>query len=412
MRRTYLRHLALIILLVLIRTSAGAQSFRVLPMHNGRVSYQRQFSPAGYSTAQTELFLRLKSALHQPRFTLTYADPATGTLTGKGFFDIPTNDSGHHYQVNFNWRITVSGSHYSFISDHYYERPLGIGTTSEFSKIEYRWWDFRQGHPWHREDQRLFTGVDSAMNLAIDDIYKEVNKPRTAPVHPCYRVLAFYSNTVERDHVDFAYDAIRFYADLAARKNFAFDTTSNWENCNDALKKYQVVLWLNDFPQTEAQRTAFQTYMEQGGAWLGFHVAGYNDGTTHWPWFVHFFGDAVFYNNSWPPLPARLIVDDNKHVATHRLPTHYTAPINEWYGWQPSPRRNRNIRVLITLNPNNYPLGKKDIIHGGDIPVAWTNTQYKMLYMNMGHGDQIFSSPIQNRLFEDAVEWLGTTNIR
>ena len=53
--------------------------------------------------------------------------------------------------------------------------------------------------------------------------------------------------------------------------------------------------------------------MEGGGAWLGFHVSGYNDRTTHWPWFVRFFGDAVFYNNSWPPLPAKLIVDDNKH---------------------------------------------------------------------------------------------------
>jgi len=27
--------------------------------------------------------------------------------------------------------------------------------------------------------------------------------------------------------------------------------------------------------------------------------------------------------------------------------------------------------------------------------------------MNMGHGDQVFASPIQNRLFEDAILWLG-----
>jgi type 1 glutamine amidotransferase len=221
-------------------------------------------------------------------------------------------------------------------------------------------------------------------------------------------VLAFYSKTVESDHVDFANDAIRFYARLAARKNFDFDTTSNWENCNEAIKKYQVVLWLNDFPQTYAQRTAFQTYIEHGGAWLGFHVAGYNDRTTHWPWFVHFFGDAVFYNNSWPPLPAKLIVNDNKHPATRRLPKFYTAPANEWYGWAPDPRYNKNVKVLITLSPANYPLGKKDIIHNGDIPVAWTNKQYKMLYINMGHGDQNLSSTVQNRFFEDGLEWLGS----
>ncbi|MBN9384058.1 MAG: ThuA domain-containing protein [Chitinophagaceae bacterium] len=625
-----------------------------LPLTDHRVGYERQFSLGSPGTPGAELFLRLKRALNQPRFSITNADPATGTLTGKGMLDIPTNDSGHHYQISFDWHISVTGSHYSFHSDHYYERPFGIGTTSEFSKIEYRWWDFRQGHPWHREDQRLFTGLDSAMTRAMDDIYKEVNLPRfralvlyenggwhvkyswrarnwlerqavdsnfaidylthtdsindellsryrliiqldyvpygwkpaaeaafkkyieegrggwvgfhhatllgefdhfpmwpwfhdfmggirwkdyiarfakatvrledhrhpvlhgipdsfvvrkeewytydrsprpnvhvlasvdestyspdttvkmgdhpviwtnekvrarnvyifmghdpillddtvykhlfansiswaaetpaysapalipatagaaspAARLHPRYRVLAFYSNTVETDHVDFARDAIRYYAGLAARKNFAFDTTSNWENCNDAMKKYQVVLWLNDFPHTETQRTAFQTYMEQGGAWLGFHVAGYNDRTTHWPWFVHFFGDAVFYNNSWPPLPAKLIVDDNKHPATRRLPVKYIAPINEWYGWKPNPRSNKDIKVLITLDPANYPLGKKDIIPGGDIPVAWTNTRYKMLYVNMGHGDQNLSSPVQNRLFEDGLEWLGVS---
>jgi len=227
--------------------------------------------------------------------------------------------------------------------------------------------------------------------------------PAASPFH----ALAFFSTTVERDHVDFARDAINFYSALAARKGFTFDTTTNWENCNADLKNYQVVLWLNDFPHTEDQRNAFQTYIDNGGAWLGFHVAGYNDKDTHWPWFVNFFGGAVFYNNNWPPLAAKLIVNDNTHPATHRLPKHYTAPINEWYGWRPDPRENKDVRVLLTLDTSNYPLGKKDIIRTGDIPVVWTNTRYKMLYLNMGHGDQNFASSIQDRLLEDAILWLG-----
>jgi type 1 glutamine amidotransferase len=225
-------------------------------------------------------------------------------------------------------------------------------------------------------------------------------------LHP-FRALAFFSTTVESDHVDFAHNAIDFYSALAVRNGFTLDTTTNWENCNASLNNYQVVLWLNDFPHTDQQRAAFQTYMENGGAWLGFHVAGYNDKYTNWPWFVKFFGGAVFYNNNWPPLAAKLIVNDNTHPATHRLPTHYTAPINEWYGWLPNPRLTKDVEVLITLDTTNYPLGKKDIIRKGDIPVVWTNTHYRMLYMNMGHGDQNFASPVQNRLFEDAILWLG-----
>ena len=71
-----------------------------------------------------------------------------------------------------------------------------------------------------------------------------------------------------------------------------------------------------------------------------------------------------------------------------------------------SPRENRDVKVLVTLAPSNYPIGLKDTLEGGDVPVVWTNTKYRMLYMNMGHGDKIFESAEQNRLFEDGVGWL------
>ena len=284
-------------------------------------------------------------------------------------------------------------------------------------------------HPviWTNEHVRarnvyIFMGHDPILfddpvyrRLFSNSIFWAAATPRSsAPAHaltaaPSFHALAFFSTTVEEDHVDFAWDAIRFYTKLAAEKGFVFDTTTNWENCSDRLKNYQVVLWLNDFPHTEEQRNAFRQYMETGGAWLGFHVAGYNDKDTRWPWFVDFLGGAVFYNNNWPPLPAQMIVNDTRHPATRQLPSHYKAPINEWYGWQPNPRLNKDVRILITLDPANYPLGKKDIIRSGDIPVVWTNTRYKMLYMNMGHGDQNLSSPLQNTLFKNALLWLGTS---
>jgi type 1 glutamine amidotransferase len=61
----------------------------------------------------------------------------------------------------------------------------------------------------------------------------------------------------------------------------------------------------------------------------------------------------------------------------------------------------------VTLDPANYPLGKKDLLTEGDIPVVWTNMKYRMLYINMGHGDRIFDSDIQNHLFENSILWLG-----
>jgi type 1 glutamine amidotransferase len=227
---------------------------------------------------------------------------------------------------------------------------------------------------------------------------------------PAFKILAFYSNTVEKAHIQFAHLAIAFYTKLAADKNFTFDTTTDWSKLNaDTLANYQAIVWLDDVPHNAEQRAAFQTYMEHGGGWLGCHFAGYNDAHTAWPWFVQFFGGAVFYTNCWPPQPAKLIVDDNHHPATQDLPPTYQAPANEFYQWIPSPRLNKNVRVLVTLDPSNYPLGKKDLLTEGDIPVVWTNTSYKMIYINMGHGDKILTDDTQNKLFTNALMWLGTT---
>lgn len=230
----------------------------------------------------------------------------------------------------------------------------------------------------------------------------------SAGQQPRFKVLAFYSTSVEPDHVLFAEGALKFFTACAARDDFTFDATTNWENMNDAyLKTYQLVVWLDDSPTNGGQRYAFQRYMENGGAWLGFHAAGYNDKDTNWPWFVDFMGGAVFYINNWPPLPARLVVDDGTHPTAAGIPHAYESPANEWYVWRPSPRLNKDVRVLVTLDPSNYPLGLKDVLRSGDLPVAWTNTKYKMVYMNMGHGDKIFTSSIQNRLIENTTNWLG-----
>jgi uncharacterized protein len=184
-------------------------------------------------------------------------------------------------------------------------------------------------------------------------------------------VLAFYSATVERDHVVFAEMAVKFFAADAKVHGYEFSSTTNWNDLNVAqLKDVQVMLWLNDSPHTPSQRAAFENYMEHGGGWMGFHAAAYNDESTGWLWFVNFLGGTVFFGNNWPPA----------------------------------------VKVFLTLAPSNYPLGLKDTIEAGDVPVVWSNKHYRMIYMNMGHGDKIFDSTEQNRCFEDALASLLATS--
>jgi type 1 glutamine amidotransferase len=225
---------------------------------------------------------------------------------------------------------------------------------------------------------------------------------------PQPRVLLFFSLNVEADHVLFATDALRFFAEVADRHDFRVEATSNWADMTDEnLKQYKLIVWLNG-SLPGAQQQAFQQYMETGGAWLGFHVSAYNDRNSRWEWFKQFIAGGAFGVNNWPPLPARLIVDDTQSPVTRGIPKTFVAPINEWYSWRPSPRLDKNVHVLLPLDLAQYPLGIKGLITGQDpdVPVVWTNTKYKMLYMNMGHGDKIFASDTQNTLIENGIVWL------
>ena len=612
---------------------AGRPSIPI-PMKEGRVSYthtQPTLLSPGYIYAQARRWFEGPSPDHN--LTLTFADSTH--LAGTQVLRVPMGD--HYYLVRYRLEVSIADGQYTIRTSHYEEQPVKKGVTNEYSRVEYRWWDFRAGKPWSGDDSALFAGLDKGTRSlwaslerglqgaprfrvlalyenggwhvaytqrarlwldrlsldsnfrvdyvtntdSIDDaflsrypLFLQLDyapyawKPaavaafqryidegrggwvgfhhatllgefdgypmwpwfsafmggirwkdyiarfaratvrvedRTSPLmtgvpdtfvvqkeewytydksprpnvhvlasvnessyfpdttvkmgdhpviwtnehvkarnayifmghspilfddsvytrifrnaifwaanpHPAapdvrFRVLALYTTTVEPDHVDFARQAIRFYQQFADERGFALDTTTNWSRLNDAdLSRYKVVVWLNDFPQNAGQRAAFERYMEHGGAWLGFHVAAYNDRYTRWPWFVRFLGGAVFYDNNWPPLPVPLHIDEPLHPVTRGLPGHFMAPPNEWYGWRPSPRLDKDVEVLVTLDSAAYPLGKKDQIRHGDVPVVWTNKRYHMLYMNMGHGDQVFASPVQNELLENALLWLG-----
>jgi type 1 glutamine amidotransferase len=228
---------------------------------------------------------------------------------------------------------------------------------------------------------------------------------------PRFRALAFYSEKVEPAHVEFALEAIQFFKEMTWGDVYILDTTSNMDDLNpDKLKDYSIIMMLNDFPHSEKQRNAFQEYMENGGGWFGFHVAAYNDRNTNWPWFVDFLGGGVFWRNNWPPMPAKLVIEKHNHPVTKALPETFMSPINEWYQWAPSPRENPDIEVLASLSEDNYPMGLKDLITGGDCPVVWTNTNYRMIYMNMGHGTKIFTDPVQNSLIISGFRWVVATD--
>lgn len=223
--------------------------------------------------------------------------------------------------------------------------------------------------------------------------------------------MLYYSEDVEPAHRQFAEQTVEFFHKLSYGEGFVYEVTKSLEDYPyERLKEYDVLIMPNAAPWSEDERAVFQKYMENGGGWIGFHAAAYNDRNTGWPWFVDFLGGGVFLCNNWPPQPVLLELDVTGHPVTRNLPQEFVAPASEWYQWTPSPRENPSVEVLVTLSEKNYPLGIKDVVYSGDWPVVWTNTDYRMIYLNMGHGDEEYIDATQKLLFVNAFRWVVSSD--
>ena len=212
---------------------------------------------------------------------------------------------------------------------------------------------------------------------------------------------------MEEAHAQFAHQTFDFFRKLTYGEGYSLEVTTDFsEYPYEKLKEYDVVIMPNAAPWSAEERAAFEQYMKNGGGWVGFHAAAYNDRNTNWRWLLEFHGGGEFLGNNWPPQPVLLELDTQDHQVTKNLPKEFIAPASEWYQWTPSPRDNADIQVLVSLSPKNYPLGIKDIVYSGDWPVVWTNHNYRMIYLNMGHGDEEYIDATQNLLFVNAFRWV------
>ncbi|MET0465590.1 MAG: ThuA domain-containing protein [Chitinophagaceae bacterium] len=253
--------------------------------------------------------------------------------------------------------------------------------------------------------------------------------PVIAQKNPAFNVIAFFTAKADQAHISFVHEANRWFPEASARYGFAYDSTSDWNNLNDSfLKKYQVILFLDTRPEKPAQREAFERYMENGGAWIGFHFAAFaltpSAVPQNWDWYHnHFLGSGQYKGNTWRPTSATLKIEQASHPATKDLPATFRSAPNEWYSWEKDLRNNDSIQILLSIDPSSFPLGtgpkQHEIWHSGYYPVAWTNKNYRMLYVNMGHNDIDyeggtnkelsfhFTNETQNQFIAAALLWLG-----
>ncbi len=159
---------------------------------------------------------------------------------------------------------------------------------------------------------------------------------------PRFKVIAFYTGKQDAAHISFVKEARPWFARKAAEHHFSFESTQNWDNLNrQFLAPYQVVVFLDTRPDSPRQREAFQEYMKNGGAWMGFHFSAFaltpSKYPQNWDW----------YHDEFLETPAQV-------SGTHGDPPRRSC------GWRtPSTPRPSDCRPLSRVPPTNGTSGPR-----------------------------------------------------
>ncbi|RCG26506.1 sugar-binding protein [Sphaerisporangium album] len=214
---------------------------------------------------------------------------------------------------------------------------------------------------------------------------------------PAYKVLVFSKTAGFRhDSIPAGIQAIR---DLGAANNFTVTATEDATAFNTAnLAQFKAVVFLSTTGDVldAGQQTAFQSYVDGGGGYVGVHAAA----DTEYDW--AYYGTLVgAYFKSHPAQQNAVVKnEDRTHPATAHLGATWTR-YDEWYNYRTNPRS--TVRVLQSLDESSYTGGEMS----GDHPITWCHAQAsgRSFYTGLGHTIESFADGNYRQLLLGGIRY-------
>lgn len=143
-------------------------------MQNGIISYYRSFEAKSNSLdANMRSFHKWISSLgSEYQVTFSQKDEARKAFAGNVLFRVDIPKTGNYFWLKARILINADYDSTKILVRDFYEKPIEKGVTNDYSKIEYRWWDFRNAKPWSSEDETLFKGLDEETRKLLDSFSK------------------------------------------------------------------------------------------------------------------------------------------------------------------------------------------------------------------------------------------------
>lgn len=175
------------------------------------------------------------------------------------------------------------------------------------------------------------------------------------------------------------------------------------------LAQYDALIFSNtnnEIFSNETQQDALQSYIRQGGGFVGIHSASGSE--RDWPWFSRLMGGN--FERHAPQQDFAVDVIDDAHPSTSFLPGTWNIEDDECYYLKDlSP----GIRVLLAADLSTVSDEEKENfpghIFGNSFPVAWYQEfdGGRQWYTSLGHRPEQYSDPVFIKHILGGIRWVA-----
>ncbi len=175
------------------------------------------------------------------------------------------------------------------------------------------------------------------------------------------------------------------------------------------LARFDVVLFNNNCGTAgpvlnQEQQAALQSYIRQGGGFVGIHCAGaiWKETGDFQQWYEGLIGTRLVAHPHVQE--ARLRLENRAHPISRHLPEEWIIK-DEWHVFSENPRE--RVQVLLSLDESSYEA--ESSMKMGDHPFTWF--QYydggRSFFTSLGHETTTYSDANFQQMLEKGIHWAG-----
>ncbi len=295
--------------------------------------------------------------------------------------------------------------------------PVGMNQGVEnvyinFNPAQESDWELKPGNTYALQYRMLV--YDGAIDVEQAERYwKDFANPPRVEVHPTgalagSKVLVYTKNGEGYVH-DNIPKSVAAIEKLGAEYGFEVMVSDDPALFTEEnLKQYDALVFSNTNNEafdTEAQRRALESYIRNGGGFVGIHSASGSE--RDWPWFSKLLGGN--FERHAPRQDFTVEIVDRTHPSTAFLPDTWEIEDDECYYLK---ELNPGIRVLLAADLATVSDPQKDVFPGvlfGDrFPVAWYQEfdGGRQWYTALGHRSAQYEEPRFMRHILGGIQWV------